>query len=159
MAVLLTLMALMPNGAYPGEPEPAGTAGRDGSLKAPGPRICVCLKVVSYTSTLPDLKLVARRKLPVVFLISARPLYTAPLAADGTAELSTVKTVEAPPVHAEIVPSSVSNIKSAGWPLTLKVTPLGGATIPVGVAGFELPFGEATVNDPFNSPFWSYTLA
>src|ERR1700687_3183510 len=74
------------------------------------------------------------------------------------AELSTVKMVEAPPVHAEIFPSSVSNMKIPGWPFTLKATPLGGATIPVGVAGFELPFGGATVNDPFNAPFWSYSV-
>src|SRR6266849_1669773 len=67
------------------------------------------------------------------------------------AELSTVKMVEAPPVHAEIVPSSLSKIKSAG-------SPLGGATIPVGVAGFELPFGEATVKEPFSAPFWSYSV-
>ena len=66
--------------------------------------------------------------------------------------------VEAPPVHAEIVPSSVSNMKIPGWPFTLKVTPLGGATIPVGVAGFELPFGGATVNEPFSAPFWSYSV-
>src|SRR5260370_34870696 len=74
------------------------------------------------------------------------------------AELSTVKMVEAPPVHAEIVPSSVSNMKIPGWPFTLKPAPLGGATIPVGVAGFELPFGGATVKQPFNAPFWSYTV-
>ena len=74
------------------------------------------------------------------------------------AELSTVKMVEAPPVHAEIVPSSVSNMKIPGWPFTLKPAPLGGATIPVGVAGFELPFGGATVNEPFKAPFWSYSV-
>src|SRR6266481_5223316 len=74
------------------------------------------------------------------------------------AELSTVKMVEAPPVHPEIVPSSVSKMKSAAWPFTLKAAPDGGATIPVGVAGFELPFCGATVKEPFNAPFWSYSV-
>src|SRR3982074_1146658 len=74
------------------------------------------------------------------------------------AELSTVKMLEAPPVHPEIVPSSVSKMKSAGWPLTLKVTPFDGATIPVGVAGFELPVGRATLKEPLKAPFWSYRV-
>jgi len=108
--------------------------------------------------TLPDLKLVARRKLPVVFLISARPLYTAPVAADGIMELSTTKVTELPPVQAESVPSSVSKMKSADAPFTLKVAPLGGAKIPVGDAALELPFGGGIVKKPLGAPLWSYNV-
>src|SRR5579863_8659311 len=142
----------MPKGAYPGEPEPAGTAGNEGSLNAVAPRTVDRWKFVSYTSTFPERKFVASRKFPVEFCRRVSPLYTAPVAGLGIFELSTVRTVEAAPVQPEIVPSSVTYIKLLAWPPASKFTFGGGATTPVGVAGFELPAGGAITKEPIDAP-------
>src|SRR5262245_23311191 len=103
----------MPNGANP--------SGIFGSLK---PALNLNgLKWLANTSTVPQRKLVAYRKTAPPATPVASPLYTDPVApvAQSLVELSTSNSAVAgmprPRFHAEIVPSSVSKMKSAGLEL------------------------------------------
>src|ERR1700730_18051418 len=90
------------------------------------------------TSTVPALKLVAKKKTPFALVLTTRALYTAPLA-----ELSKAMTAwlgsEIVPAQAEIVPSSVSKIKEAAMFVPGTRNPVGAVvgfqTRPVGAAG------------------------
>src|SRR5580693_1241105 len=61
------------------------------------------------------------------------------------------------PFHPEMVPSSVSKMNRLVVPPTLK-PPRPLATVPVGVAGFELPPGGGIVKVPWRAPFLSYRV-
>src|SRR5215831_12069174 len=136
-------MFSMPNGAKP--------AGILGSTKPPS--VVTDLKgrptpeeswSGANTSIVPARKLVAKRKTPLTLVPTTRPLYTAPLAASGTLELSAASTASLrgirPPAHAEIVPSSVAQMNAAGRfvPGTRNAVigfVVGFHTMPVGAAG------------------------
>src|SRR5262249_28721514 len=121
------------------------------------------------TSTVAQRKLVANRNTPVVLVPNASPLYTEPLV-QPFAELSTSSSAEGGLVlegnpssrfQAEIVPSSVAKIKSAGLESsrlnanevfgTIRVGPE--APVPLGVGTVTAKAGSALPN-PVPSPLY-----
>src|SRR5881628_3714453 len=102
-------MFRMPKGA-----KPAGMAGSVNELTQ--------LKLESSTSTAPELKLAAKRKLlPLASLSIASPLYTAPLAELSNLMIAFVRFTLG--LQALTVPSSVAKIKKAGRGLPSLVVP------------------------------------
>src|SRR5579883_1652470 len=96
---------LILNGAKP--------RGMNGSSKIPR-KALTWANVVSKMSIRPLRKLAARmNRLPLMSAI-VPPLYTAPFAAFGFCELSTLMTAVGPEFQPEIVPSSVTKINRAG---------------------------------------------
>src|ERR1700730_1066113 len=135
-------MLAIPKGANP----PGICGSRNFPLRA-----LFCVKVPSNTSTVAQRKLVAYRNTPAVFVPAASPLYTEPLA-QRLFELSTLSSAivpgpgnPSPRFQAEIVPSSVAKMKSAGLEsFKLKANELF-ATIPVGADGGVPPLGGGIV--------------